>query len=177
MSAITRPVNRREASYYLLFAVVGLFAFAIIAGLIWYALPRNYPGQYFNAGFVTDYPPSDIPYHLRDIPGWVVNIDGEIVVFDGRTTHKPCLYAWNAANLRFEDPCHGSKYRLDGLLLEAPARRDLDRYEYSIQNGELIVHTSEIITGACRDAPDLLDSRRVERWDEWEPAPLCPENQ
>jgi cytochrome b6-f complex iron-sulfur subunit len=39
-----------------------------------------------------------------------------------------CIYAWTAANNRFECPCHGSKYRLDGRRIESPAPRTLDRF-------------------------------------------------
>jgi cytochrome b6-f complex iron-sulfur subunit len=31
-------------------------------------------------------------------------------------------------NNRFECPCHGSKYRLDGRRVESPAPRTLDRF-------------------------------------------------
>ncbi len=48
-------------------------------------------------------------------------------------THLGCIYAWNDANGRFECPCHGSKYRLDGRRIEAPAPRDLDRFKVSLQ--------------------------------------------
>ncbi|HSH03367.1 MAG TPA: Rieske 2Fe-2S domain-containing protein [Anaerolineae bacterium] len=43
-------------------------------------------------------------------------------------THLGCIYAWNGANKRFECPCHGSKYRLDGRRIESPAPRSLDRF-------------------------------------------------
>ena len=46
-------------------------------------------------------------------------------------THLGCIYAWNTANDRFECPCHGSKYRLDGRRVESPAPRSLDRFELS----------------------------------------------
>jgi cytochrome b6-f complex iron-sulfur subunit len=43
-------------------------------------------------------------------------------------THLGCIYAWVSANNRFECPCHGSKYRLDGRRVESPAPRTLDRF-------------------------------------------------
>ncbi|MGH2537489.1 MAG: ubiquinol-cytochrome c reductase iron-sulfur subunit, partial [Candidatus Promineifilaceae bacterium] len=46
-------------------------------------------------------------------------------------THLGCIYKWVPANSRFECPCHGSKYRLDGRRVEAPAPRTLDRFKLS----------------------------------------------
>ncbi len=39
------------------------------------------------------------------------------------------------ANQRFECPCHGSKYRLDGRRIEAPAPRSLDRFQVQALDG------------------------------------------
>ncbi|RMG92466.1 MAG: hypothetical protein D6706_16790, partial [Chloroflexi bacterium] len=44
-------------------------------------------------------------------------------------THLGCIYSWVPANNRFECPCHGSKYRLDGRRIEGPAPRTLDRFK------------------------------------------------
>ncbi|NJN55512.1 MAG: Rieske 2Fe-2S domain-containing protein [Anaerolineae bacterium] len=44
-------------------------------------------------------------------------------------THLGCIYAWTPANNRYECPCHGSKYRLDGRRIESPAPRTLDRFQ------------------------------------------------
>ncbi|MBK8931205.1 MAG: Rieske 2Fe-2S domain-containing protein [Chloroflexi bacterium] len=44
-------------------------------------------------------------------------------------THLGCIYTWTTSNNRFECPCHGSKYRLDGRRIESPAPRTLDRFK------------------------------------------------
>jgi cytochrome b6-f complex iron-sulfur subunit len=44
-------------------------------------------------------------------------------------THLGCIYDWTPANERFQCPCHGSKYRLDGRRIESPAPRTLDRFK------------------------------------------------
>ncbi|MBK8987009.1 MAG: ubiquinol-cytochrome c reductase iron-sulfur subunit [Chloroflexi bacterium] len=44
-------------------------------------------------------------------------------------THLGCIYTWTNSNDRFECPCHGSKYRLDGRRIESPAPRALDRFK------------------------------------------------
>jgi hypothetical protein len=45
-----------------------------------------------------------------------------------------CIYSWIPVNNRFECPCHGSKYRLDGRRIESPAPRSLDRFKIEALN-------------------------------------------
>jgi cytochrome b6-f complex iron-sulfur subunit len=46
------------------------------------------------------------------------------------------LYAWVDSTVRFECPCHGSKYEEDGTYIEGPAPRDLDRFRVVITDGQ-----------------------------------------
>jgi cytochrome b6-f complex iron-sulfur subunit len=60
-------------------------------------------------------------------------------------THLGCIYAWVAANNRFECPCHGSKYRLDGRRVESPAPRTLDRFEVAaLDENDQVLAVSEV---------------------------------
>ena len=51
-------------------------------------------------------------------------------------THLGCLYKYAPSNTRFECPCHGSKFHLDGtkILEEGPAPRSLDRFVIEIRD-------------------------------------------
>jgi cytochrome b6-f complex iron-sulfur subunit len=51
-------------------------------------------------------------------------------------THLGCIYSWIPVNNRFECPCHGSKYRLDGRRIESPAPRTLDRFKVDALNDD-----------------------------------------
>jgi cytochrome b6-f complex iron-sulfur subunit len=56
-----------------------------------------------------------------------------------------CIYAWVNANDRFECPCHGSKYRLDGRRIEAPAPRNLDRFKlFALDENEAVLAESTV---------------------------------
>ena len=58
-------------------------------------------------------------------------------------THLGCIYRWTPANHRFECPCHGSKYRLDGRRIESPAPRTLDRFSLeALDNGGNVLGSS-----------------------------------
>jgi Rieske Fe-S protein len=78
--------------------------------------------------------------------------DGKLILVwrgaDGRPgaaaiqcTHRGCEVALNAAAGRLDCPCHGSRYALDGAVLQGPAERPLKSYRVEIEEsvGTLIV--------------------------------------
>ena len=143
-------LTRREFLFYIWGASMALFT-AEFAGLfVWFALPRFKAGEF---GGVFEVPIDQLPAINTKPTGfsegrfWLVNLDttqpnnimyraadetedliGVAAVYKV-CTHLGCIYAWNSANERFECPCHGSKYRLDGRRIEDPAPRTLDRFE------------------------------------------------
>jgi hypothetical protein len=58
-----------------------------------------------------------------------------------------CTFAWEDANGRFVDPCSGSKFTLDGRLLESPAPQDLNQYPITERSGELFIDLTKMIPG------------------------------
>ncbi|GHG50838.1 FAD-dependent oxidoreductase [Streptomyces griseocarneus] len=52
--------------------------------------------------------------------------DGTLRAVSARCTHLGCLVAFNAAERTWECPCHGSRFAVDGTVLQGPATRPLD---------------------------------------------------
>jgi cytochrome b6-f complex iron-sulfur subunit len=75
----------------------------------------------------------------------LVNTDQGMVGIYKVCTHLGCLYKWVPPNSRFECPCHGSKFELDGTYIEGPAPRSLDRFEISIvdADGNVLAQSDE----------------------------------
>jgi len=130
--------TRREFLYYIWGASIALLLGEATAGLIWFALPRFKAGQFCG---VFTYEAKDIPEPGKapiNIPSgrfWLsnptsdgVNQEGFIALY-GVCTHLGCLPKWVDTNHRFECPCHGSKYQLDGHWIEGPAPRSFDRFK------------------------------------------------
>lgn len=128
--------SRREFLYYIWGASMALLLGEVTAGLLWFALPRFKEGEF---GGIFQFDPANLPgedtepytvpegrFHLSHTKG-----DGLVVLYQV-CTHLGCLPKWVPTNHRFECPCHGSKYQLDGKYIEGPAPRSLDRFRTTI---------------------------------------------
>lgn len=52
---------------------------------------------------------------------------GEIHSLSSACTHIKCTVGWNNAEKTWDCPCHGSRFSYNGIMLNAPARRDLEK--------------------------------------------------
>jgi cytochrome b6-f complex iron-sulfur subunit len=149
-SSASGGITRREFLYYIWGASMVLLTAQATGLLVWFLIPRFREGE-FGGSFLkmlSDVPDVNAPpANFADGRFWLVNLDSSqpnanmylaqdeseqivgIAAIYKVCTHLGCIYTWTASNNRFECPCHGSKYRLDGRRIEAPAPRDLDRFK------------------------------------------------
>jgi cytochrome b6-f complex iron-sulfur subunit len=158
-------LTRREFLYYIWGASMALFTAEFSGLLVWFALPRFREGQF---GGTFTLPVGQLP-EKNQPPGdqaagqfWLVNLDSNepnelfapapdeggpivgVAAIYKVCTHLGCIYRWTPANNRFECPCHGSKYRLDGRRIESPAPRTLDRFRVdALDDGENVLASAE----------------------------------
>jgi len=78
-------------------------------------------------------PPADFPDGLKFLP------DERLFVFrEGKTfhavsavcTHLGCIVGWNKAEKTWDCPCHGSRFAIDGSVIEGPATKPLEQKEH-----------------------------------------------
>jgi cytochrome b6-f complex iron-sulfur subunit len=152
-------ITRREFLYYIWGASMAVFTAQFGGLLVWFALPRFREGEFggtFTVPFDRLPKVNDPPANFPDGRFWLVNLDSDnpegqermfraedeaqpirgIAAIYKVCTHLGCIYAWVPANNRYECPCHGSKYRLDGRRIEAPAPRNLDRFQLQAMDSE-----------------------------------------
>jgi menaquinol-cytochrome c reductase iron-sulfur subunit len=82
---------------------------------------------------------------------WLVRkADGKVVAYTANCPHLGCGYRWISDHNRFECPCHGSFFDLNGKVLAGPAPRSLDTIETKIENGRLLVRHEVFQLGTTR---------------------------
>jgi glycine/D-amino acid oxidase-like deaminating enzyme/nitrite reductase/ring-hydroxylating ferredoxin subunit len=53
--------------------------------------------------------------------------NNEVHAVNSACTHIKCNVSWNNTEKSWDCPCHGSRFSIDGELLTAPARKDLEK--------------------------------------------------
>jgi Rieske Fe-S protein len=52
--------------------------------------------------------------------------EGALHAVSAVCTHRGCVVDWNAVELSWDCPCHGSRFDCDGHVLQGPAQRELE---------------------------------------------------
>lgn len=148
-------ISRREFLYYIWSASIALYLAEFTGLMLWFSIPIIREGEFggvFSVDATTLPGVNEPPVDNAAGRFWLVNLDtsnpdGEERMFQAIDesaeitgvaaiykvcTHLGCIYKWNNASNRFECPCHGSKYRLDGRRIQSPAPRSLDRFEMTL---------------------------------------------
>ena len=84
-----------------------------------------------------------IPAYGAVIPGYK---EGVVALYQ-RCVHLGCRVPWCKTSQWFECPCHGSQYNRAGEKKGGPAPRGLDRFVVTVEGGQVIVDTKQIIVG------------------------------
>jgi cytochrome b6-f complex iron-sulfur subunit len=156
-----RNISRREFLNYVWAGSMAIFLAASGGAMLAFAMPRFNEGEFggmYTVGTVAEKlpAPDSPPVNYPDLKFWLVNvgpkeaakgggIEGVVALYKV-CVHLGCLYAWVDSTVRFECPCHGSKYQADGTYIEGPAPRDLDRFPVVITDGKGTLITETVPT-------------------------------
>lgn len=91
--------------------------------------------------------------HQRAV--WVCRLDeATLVIYNARCTHLGCLVNYRPASRTFLSPCHAGVFALeDGRVLDGPPPRPLDRLEYRVEDGRLLVKYQDFRVGVPEQVP------------------------
>jgi len=127
-------------------------------------------GAVVNVGPLTNFPPvtpqKGQPFHQLNIKSWIINLqdfDKTIQALYHVCPHLGCTVPYCDQSGRFECPCHGSTYNLHGEWIEGPAPRGMDRFKASVQDNNVMVDTTVLVTGPPHGTHTIDDTPRGPR--------------
>ena len=159
-SQTTDQVARRTFLAYLagaLSAFIGLVLGLPIVGYLAAPLARKEAAVQLSLGKVAGFTPGEPKLAAVSITrqdGWrqiseartcwvLASEDGEFTVYNGRCTHLGCAYSWRTEGRHagsFFCPCHDGKWDQEGVVLDGPPPRPLDRLDIVKRGGQLYVN-------------------------------------
>ncbi len=149
--------------------------------IVSFALPRKTAGSH---GTVIDLGPlaelpagGSPPLHYSRGRFWLVNDQDGAVALSHTCSHLDCLFTWDQENGRFVCPCHGSQFDRQGLVLNGPATRALDRYPLQIVSAEGKILAGSDEQGNPLPLPAPPPAPAAGKGEQATPAPAAPGQQ
>ncbi|TME15329.1 MAG: ubiquinol-cytochrome c reductase iron-sulfur subunit [Chloroflexi bacterium] len=159
-----QSVSRRTFITWYMAALVTAITAAIVAPLLIYIWPPAPPGtkqtsitvklkQAFSsvaeAAAVQFQAPQNAAFVMADgggdnakgdvaFAGYYVKAAGKEYVFAINCSHLGCSIGFNPGEKRFECPCHGSRFNLDGSVQKGPAQAPLSHLTYKKQGNDTL---------------------------------------
>ena len=67
----------------------------------------------------------------------IYNDNGSLIVLDNTCTHAGCQTEWNENEKSWDCPCHGSRYKPEGLVIKGPSGSPLPKLSYTKIDGDI----------------------------------------
>ena len=141
----SKVVNRRRALYLLGWGFIGAFMATAVGASIRFFFPRILyePPTKYKVGFPFEYSVGVSERFKKKFRVWIVREVDKIYVIQAKCTHLGCTPNWLASEGKFKCPCHGSGFTPDGVNIEGPAPRPLERFKVAItDDGQIMVDES-----------------------------------
>lgn len=152
MSPRAEPERRRVLQWIGQWSVVAAIV-TQFAGVVRAFVPRVLyePSKKFKLGKPSEYPEgvTFVPAHRL----FVIRERNQLHVISANCTHLGCTVEWKTPPGEFDCPCHGSKFKDDGMPFAGPAPRPLAWYPLSISgDGFLVVDSGKTVPSTYRFA-------------------------
>jgi len=141
-----KTVTRRAffwAGWSSFWVLVSLWSFSVFR----YLVPRvSYePSSIFKAGRPEEYPLGSVTL----VPGrkvWIIREETGFYVMKAVCTHLSCQPQWIEREQIFKCPCHGGRFRKNGVNFAGPPPKPLERVQISLgDDGRLLINKDHIV--------------------------------
>ncbi|MDI6696248.1 MAG: Rieske 2Fe-2S domain-containing protein [Anaerolineales bacterium] len=155
----SKRITRRD-TLKIAWATLGGLATLELGGItLAYMQPRAAQGKFggqIAAGKVDDFPAGSVT-HIPEGRFYLARlIDGGFLAMYHRCTHLGCTVPWDQQAEQFVCPCHSSRFSMEGNVVTAPAPRALDLFPVKIENGVVLVDTSQPIQRQSFDPAQVV---------------------
>lgn len=140
------PTRRGFLGLGLLIAAWGAFTAALgtmlaAAGRFMFPNVMFEPPQEFKAGFPAEFALGAVDERFKATYGcWIVREASGFFCLSTVCTHLGCTPNWLSSDEKFKCPCHGSGFTREGINIEGPAPRPLERYRIlQAEDGQILV--------------------------------------
>ena len=145
-----KTVSRRRFFYFIGWGFIGIFLTTTLGSVIRFFFPRIIyePPTRYKVGHLFEYTLGVSGKFKKQFRIWVVREVDKLYVIEAKCTHLGCTPNWLAAEGKFKCPCHGSGFTPDGINIEGPAPRPLERFKVELtEDGEIVVDESSRFRG------------------------------
>lgn len=66
----------------------------------------------------------------------------KVIAVNSTCPHKGCAVEWNGASQEFVCPCHGSKFKTNGSVVEGPAQKPLAKFAAKTEGDTVLVKSA-----------------------------------
>lgn len=147
-------VSRRSFLKLLFSRFAALSAVIVILAILFkrflYPSASYQKSKAFKAGFPIDYHPGKVDGRYKGNYGiFIVRSSPEegnyIFAVSARCAHLGCMVDYNRLGDEFVCPCHGSRYKKDGVNFSGPAQRPLDLVSISFaEDGSIMIDADKV---------------------------------
>lgn len=144
-SKIGQREGRRKFFYLLGWGFLGIFMIAVLGATVRFFFPRVLyePPTKYKVGYLVDYTPGVSERFKKKYRVWIVREVDKLYVIQAKCTHLGCTPNWLSSEGKFKCPCHGSGFTPDGVNIEGPAPRPLERFKVVLaDDGQILVDES-----------------------------------
>jgi cytochrome b6-f complex iron-sulfur subunit len=140
-------LNRRDFLNEVAFSALGIVGVGSAVVTYQYLSPNVLfePPMKFRAGNPDLYPIGTVT-NLPDQQVYIVRTAAGFYALSAICTHLGCITQWKPEDNLIECPCHGSKFKRNGVRVAGPAPRPLPHFQVTLTaDGELEVNKLEIV--------------------------------